>query len=56
MDKRNDTVMLEHQRYARLTARGKSKQLAVTAVARELRLMILCYRNSSPAVEVNPAK
>lgn len=25
-----------HQRYARLTARGKSKQLAVTAVAREL--------------------
>jgi hypothetical protein len=25
-----------HQRYARLIARGKSKQLAVTAVAREL--------------------
>ena len=25
-----------HQRYARLTARGKSKQQAVTAVAREL--------------------
>jgi len=25
-----------HQRYARLTARGKSKQHAVTAVAREL--------------------